>query len=83
MIFKCKSICLVEIHRKIVEMYGAGAVNKGSVRFFKEGRTVYMMNEVVRQTIYVVSFQASCTVLTLQQVIITCFFTSNFWPPRV
>jgi len=41
-----------------------------------------MRNEVGRQTVYVVSFQASCTVLTLQLVIITCFSTSsNFWPP--
>jgi len=39
-------------------------------------------NEVGRQTVYVVSFQASCTVLTLQLDIITCFSTSrNFWPP--
>lgn len=44
---------------------------------------MYMIrNEVGRQTIYVISFQTSCTVLTLQLVIITCFSTSrNIRPP--
>jgi hypothetical protein len=36
MIFELKNICLAEIHRQIVEMYGEGAMNKGNVRFSKK-----------------------------------------------
>jgi hypothetical protein len=82
-IFERRNIFLVEIYGQFVEMYGEGAMNKGNVRFSKKAGQMYVMrNEVGGQTVYVVSFQASCTVLTLQQVIITRLSTSrNFWQP--
>jgi hypothetical protein len=38
-----KNVCLTEIHRQIVEVYGEGTMNEGSMRkwcqLFNEGRT--------------------------------------------
>jgi hypothetical protein len=85
-----KKVRPAEIHKKIFEVYGIGAMNEGIVRkwcrLFKVG-TINVPDEERSGR----ANSSSCkfysilhTVPTLHQVIITCFSISrNVWPATV